>query len=445
MSKGIRAAGAVLITGIMLLNGCNQQTDVIVQQSGDKEPVTIKFHSYYNKTTDYWEPVLAAFEKKYPNIHVEFISSDSNSSADYMKKLDLAAASGEDLDVILFGSQNRYTVRAAQGMFEPLNAYMDKDGVDFSSEYTIDTLLGDKYYGLPGKKFIAMVMLNSEHLKESGLPIPEDWTWDDFLRYAQVLTRKNSVPARYGTFFLPNSFSDYLKLALINQPYNNNLIRDDGKTLNIDNPLLRKSLEIRLQAEREHSATPYAEVLNQKLNYRQQYFNQKVSMLASYTYMVPEVGGTETMPAKFKTVFAPYPKASRDDPIMSSVTADILSVNAKSKHKAEAYRFIRWYTTEGIIVQGRLMPSWKKIDVQNRVDSMIKSSHNPEMIDKPSLLKVLNTTATHNPPKTVPYQDEVDNIFAGEVEEMMIGDQEIDVTLEHAREKIKKLIDANTK
>lgn len=56
--------------------------------------VTIKLHTWYPKKTDNWDVAIAEFEKKYPNIKVEFVSAEDNNSNEYYKKLDLRRAPG---------------------------------------------------------------------------------------------------------------------------------------------------------------------------------------------------------------------------------------------------------------------------------------------------------------------------------------------------------------
>lgn len=205
--------------------------------------------------------------------------------------------------------------------------------------------------------------MNENHLKEAGLPIPKDWTWDEYMEYAKKMTKTDGAKKRYGAYF--HSWIYFSYAAQDNQKQNSGLMKDDLKTANVMNPLVRKSLELRLQGEKEGSVTPYSEVLSQKLAYRPQYFNQDASMILTGSFLAQESGGTDQTPANFKTVFAPYPKVNKDDPMYTKAFSDILSVYSKSKHKQEAYTFIRWYTTEGIVKQKRISPlgrrrTWNK-------------------------------------------------------------------------------------
>jgi multiple sugar transport system substrate-binding protein len=459
-ARSMKHLTVVLLMLALLLAGCSSaapsgtgETDSAANQdstpaestdSADKEPakepVTIKLHNWYVKKVDNWDQVIAEFEKKYPNIKVEFVSAEDNNSNEYLKKLDLAAASGEDLDVIMFNSMTYHVQRVELGMMEPLDSYLEKEGVVLTDEYTVDTRINGKTYGLPGKSVSPFVMINESHMKDAGLAVPKDWTWDEFMDFAKKLTKTENGKTRYGTYF--HIWPQFQYLVQINQPSNPNLTTDDGKTANVDNPFMRKSLEMRLTGDKEGWATPYAEVISQKLNYRPQYFNQDTSMLFMYSYMIPEAGGSDAVPANFKTVFAPLPKVNSSDKIIGNIGSDILGIYSKSKHKEEAYTFIRWFTTEGIVLQGKAVPSWKKANMEQVLDKIIAGTKTPEMIDKESLLYVMENTIPNSPAVAVPYHAELEKILGEEFDKMMLSGQDMETTIKTAQDKMQKVIDS---
>jgi len=455
LKNWMKSSAMVLTATAMLLAGCsstketnagtNSGTNAGTKEAKEvskAEPVTIKVQTWYNLENEKFDVVKQAFEKTYPNIKVEFVSAGDNNANEHLKKVDLAAASGEDMDVIMFSSPTFVSQRIPAGMLEPLDDYLNKEGIKFDDEYSVNTQENGKYYSLPGKSVNFFVVINEDHLKEAGLPIPTDWTWDEYLDYAKKMTKLDGEKKRYGTYF--HSWTNpYAMLAMGNQPENAYLVTDDGKSANITSPAMRKSLEVRLQAEKDKSATPYTEVVSQKLNYRPQYFNQDASMIATGTFLIPELGGTDKVPATFKSVFAPYPKMNKEDPNTSSITSDALTIYSKSKHKDDAYTFIRWFTTEGLMVQGRNIPSWKKANMEEVLDKIIAATSNPEMIDKASALSFLKNSvmvATKNVP---PYSAEVEKIMQEEFDKMMLQGQDIDKTINTAQDKIQKLVDAN--
>ncbi|RKP58166.1 extracellular solute-binding protein [Cohnella endophytica] len=449
LKHSFRMAVAISLIAVSLV-GCGSKTSDNATGSSNptssdkKEQVTLKFFHWYNDDQDKWNDVYKAFQDKYPNIKIESVTAGDNNSQEYLKKLDLAAASGDQIDLMMFSAPQYYAQRAAINMLEPLDEYIAKDGYKVADEYYSDPVINGKTYALPAKKSTFFVMLNKNHLDEAGLTVPKDWTWDEYLDYAKKLTKSDGANKRYGTYF--HTWSNYSSLAQLAQMDDYFLLKSDGKTLNVETPLMKKSLEIRHQAEFvDKSATPFAEVISQKLNYRPQYFSEKASMIVTGDYMIPEAGGTDKVPATFTTVFAPYPKVNKEDPMSTLNNADLMSVYSKSKHKEEAYQFIRWYTTEGIQLQGKYIPSYKKADIATVIDNQLATAKNPEMVDKESLMYVMQNQIPQNFSVPPSYYDQADQEFTKEMDLFLLGKEDADTALKNAAAKIQKIVDSNGK
>lgn len=414
--------------------------------NGAKAPVTVRFHAQnvtFDKTM--MAPVIAKFEEKNPGIKIDYVGMTEPTSDEVTKKIDLLAASGEPLDVFLLADARSYSQRAANGMLEPLNSFIEKEGFKFADEYKTDTLLDGKYYALPGTFTQWFVIMNKNHLDEAGLKVPTvDWTWDDYLDYAKKMTKGEGASKRYGTYY--HSWADFFLLGMWNQPGKNDIVWSDG-SLNMDHPGVRKSLEIRQRSEMvDKSAIPYADAISQKLAYRPLYFNQNVSMMAMGSWMIGEAGGTDQFPSTFKTVFAPIPRNEKSDPAGHAMSSsNYLAIASTSKHKEEAYKFMRFFSTEGLSIMQKYMTSWKKEDSGKMLDAIIKSTKNPENIDKESLLYVLNNTKPVTLPPALPYQAEVYKVYQEEVEKLLLGQQDIDKSITAAKERLQKLVNANKK
>jgi multiple sugar transport system substrate-binding protein len=378
--------------------------------------------------------------------------SEKGDTQEAAKKLDLAAASGEQIDVLMFSDPAGYAQRVSLGMAAPLDDYIAKEGYKVEEEYKVDTRLNGKVYALPGKFNPWYVLLNKNHLDEAGLPVPKDWTWDQFADYAKKLTKGDGASKRYGTYFhgpQGGGWMEYLKLMLLNQPENSDFLKADG-TSNLDNPNFRKTLELRVKMEKEDkSSVPYADMISQKLNYRTEFFNQKASMIVIGSWMNTEIGGTDKFPLNFNVAVAPFPKNNANDPGgYTPVTTDFVSVAANSKHKEEAYKFVRWYTTEGQIVQGKNIPAWNKVkadDVGKIIDTILSGTKNPEKVDKASLVSTLTSSRASKLVPPVSYQAEIYKALNDEYEKLIFGKQDIDTMVKNSQDRVKQIIDSNKK
>jgi len=422
-------------------------------QGGDtgrpaNEPVTIKFHTHGVEQQYNWSETIAAFEAAHPHIKVDLVVlSEKGDSQEALQKLDLEAASGAQLDVLMFSDPTSYAQRVGIGMVAPLDEFIAKEGFNIADEYKVNTTLDGKVYALPGKFNPWYVLLNRDHLDEAGLPVPTDWTWDDFADYAKKLTAAD----HYGTYFhgpQNGGWMEFLKLHLGNQlEQSTDLLNPDGSS-NLDSPLFRKTLELRWKMEKEDkSAVPYADMLSQKLHYRTQFFNQDASMILIGSWMNSELGGTEQNPLDHRVAVAPYPKNDPSDPVgVTPVTTDFMAVAERSQHKEEAYTFIRWYTTEGLAKYGRNIPSWNQVsneDLEKIVDSILASTLRPDLVDKESLIHVLANSKSGRIIPPVSYQAEVYKAVNEEFELFILGEQDLEKTLANMQSRVQKIIDSN--
>ncbi len=449
MKKKVWAPLLCTVMSTVMMAGCagSGSTEKTSSDSKKAETVTIKFHTFGNEESYNWSSTIAAFEKEYPNIDIDLVTlSEKGDTQEAIKKLDLAVASGEKMDVLMFSDAASYAQRVSMGMVAPIDEFIKEEGYKVSEEYKVDTKVDGKYYALPGKFNPWYVLLNKDHLAAAGLEVPKDWTWDEYMTYAKAMTKDG----HFGTYFhgpQNGSWMEYLKLALASEADNTEFIKADGKS-NLDNPLFKKTLEMRLKMEKEDkSAVPYTDILSQKLHYRNQFFNQDASSILIGSWMNTELGGTEQFPLNFEVAVAPYPKNEKDDEGgYTPVTTDYMSVAANSEHKEEAYEFIRWYTTEGQLVQGKNIPSWSKVsdsELTAIIDKILGGTKNPEKVDKESLINVLTNAKASKIIPPVSYQAEIYKVLNEEYEKMIYGQQDVDKTVKASKERVQEIIDTN--
>ncbi|UOQ48426.1 extracellular solute-binding protein [Gracilibacillus caseinilyticus] len=444
----------------ILMTACNAGEDEPASSSDDAsgedtssetndsdEPVKIMFHTHGNEASYNWSETIPAFEEAHPNIDVELvILSEKGDTNEALQKLDLAASSGEQLDVLMFSDPASYAQRVDLGMVAPIDEFIEEEGFEVNEEYKVNTKLGDSYYALPGKFNPWYVLVNKDHLEEAGLEMPTDWTWDEFAEYAKQLTTDD----HYGTYFhgpQNGGWMEYMKLALASKAENTEFLQADGSS-NFTDPMFKKSLELRWQMEKEDkSATPYTDIMSQQLHYRDQFFNQDASLVTIGSWMNTELGGTDQFPLNFNVGIAPYPKNDEgDEGGYTPVTTDYMAVASSSEHKQAAYEFIRWYTTEGQIVQGKNIPSWNGVgddELESIVTTILEDTNNPEKVDKEALISVLKNSKASEIIPPAPYQAEIYEMVNEEYEKLIYEEQDIDATIEAMDQRANEIIENN--
>ena len=124
--------------------------------------------------------IIAAFEAKYPNIHVEPVVSGYN---DYHTKLLTMIAGGSAPDVMRISTQYLPDLASSGGLLD-IGAEAEKRGYDLSMYYEQgleDCSYEDICYGLPWGTAPVYMLVNVDMFEEAGIPLPSyDWTIEEF-------------------------------------------------------------------------------------------------------------------------------------------------------------------------------------------------------------------------------------------------------------------------
>ncbi|MDR7078937.1 multiple sugar transport system substrate-binding protein [Neobacillus niacini] len=426
---------------VLVLAACGNKEEANSSSKEKSEDVTLKFYTWINEENGNWNKTVEAFEKEHPGIKVDVnVLVENMNSADYLKKLDLIAASGDTIDVMMLSNSRYLSQRVSTGMIEPLNKYFDDEKLKVEEEYDMSVVppsAEGEYFGLPGKFNKYLIMLNKDHLDKAGLPVPTDWTWDEYKEYAKKLTTEDTFGSYLHTW--PHH---HHTMKLLSQTEGTQLLKEDGSS-NMDDDMVKASLKLRYELENEDkSSVPYTNTISQKLDYRQMFFSQKASMVPIASYMVTEWGG---FTPEFNITWAPWPKNSESDSLNAFSTADIMSVGKKSEHKDEAYKFIRWLTTEGMLVQNKSIPAWKQIDLNEVLKNLAANTIKPEAVDIEALSYVLENSISSKQFLPASYLTEAYNAFNVEAELYLLGEQDLETTVKKAKQSVQAVIDANQK
>lgn len=160
------------------------------------KPVTLTWFMWSgsNEEVAAWKHVGALVTAKYPNITIQFQTTDFN---DYWTKLTTQAASGTAPCIV--GLQGQ---RAPQfgDLLIPLDDYMTQLGVkaaDFGPSIFKGLQYGGKQVALPYDYGPFVMFYNKDAFKAAGLKAPAiGWTTDEFLADAKALTKA----PKYGFF-----------------------------------------------------------------------------------------------------------------------------------------------------------------------------------------------------------------------------------------------------
>lgn len=133
------------------------------------EPVTIYYLNYAvleTAHTDYWNQLIADFEKENPHIKVEVLTAAYNDVLTYVTN---RVGGGERVD-LMYGEVTWNQVLASNGITSPITEVLDDDVLSQYEQSVLDCFLyEDEIYGLPTYISNLIVYANNNYLKEAGL------------------------------------------------------------------------------------------------------------------------------------------------------------------------------------------------------------------------------------------------------------------------------------
>lgn len=182
----------------MVLSGCGSSTmddgtkKVKVAFWGSPEEIEIITNS------------ISGWQEANPDIKIIF---EHTPYTGYDSKILTRVAGGAAPDIIAT-EVDYFVTFASKGVLENLTPYAEKDA-EFSTDQFFPTIIdrfsvGDKLYAIPRDVApFACVFYNKKLFDEAGLAYPtDDWTWDDMLRMARALTKKDESgrTTQYGFY-----------------------------------------------------------------------------------------------------------------------------------------------------------------------------------------------------------------------------------------------------
>lgn len=454
MKKFLTFAMACMLLFLTACGGNNAETDAkpsagkanegqqTEKQQGE-EVVTLKL--YTNAKGEPGEPIMNivdAFNAQSDTIKVEHVALvQNNDSREMLQKLDILSASGEEVDVVLLNNEGYVLERAGNGMLHPLDEFYAAQQIVPEEEYYRNPKYDGKYYGAMSDASFWYVAINEDHLQEAGLELPSfDWTWDDFREYAKKL--KDSEEGRFGAYF--HTFGEYANIIAYTD-FKNPQLKEDG-SLYFDDPTFEYFFNLRRAMEVEdQSVRPHADVLATKMHWGTDFMNGITSMLPIAMYSLDEAFlNTESYPRDFKITFAPLPRSSENvEPGLTSISGSFLSIHKNSKHKEAAFEFIRFATTEGAELSGRV-PGWKKADGKTILSQIVAGK--TDLVDIDALVSVIFDERVRTPETSVisvPYQQQLKKVAEAGINMYLLDNSTFEETLEYMMSEGQKIISDN--
>lgn len=335
---------AASLIGVFANGSTEQATKEVAQQT------ELKFWTWRVEDVDFYNSVIADFEKANPDIKVV---QNAVKSSEYNTVLSAALSGGSGPDVFQGRAYGGLFTLSQSGFLEPIEKWVPsvtkfpKGGLEsVTDQGTI--------WGVPAVNQTMLVYYNTDMYKKYGLSVPQ--TWDEFVHNCKVLKENGENAVANGT--KDGYVVEFMLGSLGPTFYGGNDFYDavvKGETT-FEDPRFISAIK-KLGELREFMPDMFTGISND--DQRSSFINGMSGHILGGSF---EAAYFEAQnPDLHFDVFA-MPGLKASDPKYVSVYADMnWAMNAQSKHKEESARFINYLASVEVsnrIINELKMVSW---------------------------------------------------------------------------------------
>ncbi|UCD80872.1 MAG: sugar ABC transporter substrate-binding protein, partial [Desulfobacterales bacterium] len=316
------------------------------------DQVTLRF-SDWHLTEDVWNKSLnegmAMFHQKYPNIKVVM---EPVSYGEKETKYTVESAAGRAPDVFHVHAFS-LPMFFSKGFAKELTPFIEKEGAGFlDAWYPLPLELmtyNGKIHAMPGDYMTMVLFYNSEMFKAAGLdPDKSPKTWDEFLVYAQKLTRDTDGDGKvdqwgFGTVGAKSpGFS--LRFGPFIWSYGADYLTPDMKHSALDTPEAKAAFAFFVELYTKYKVVPPGLTAMNPQEVRTQLAQKKVAMIMGSGWTPPIVNKINPDLKAFEVLrCAPAPVKTKPS---TAIWLSSWVMSPNTKHPNEAWELLKFITSK---------------------------------------------------------------------------------------------------
>lgn len=300
----------------------------------------LKWAMWDKDLTAYYQPLVAGFEAKNPDVKIELVDLGSS---DYQTVLGTQlTGSGSDFDVVAIKDVPGYTTLVNKGVLEPLDEYIAKDSLDLAAYkgLTDQITVDGKLYELPFRSDFWVLYYNKDVFDAAGVDYPtNDMTFDQYDQLARSVTVDTPGQEVYGAHY--HTWRSAVQLFGIL----------DGKNTILDGTydFLKPYYEMVLAQQEDGVCQDYATLKTSNLHYSGAFSQGNVATMNMGTWFIATLiekinSGEYTDCANWGIV--KYPHAEGVEPGSTLATITALAIPTNAPHKDLAWDFVKFVCGE---------------------------------------------------------------------------------------------------
>ncbi|GLC90362.1 ABC transporter substrate-binding protein [Lysinibacillus piscis] len=317
----------LFIATLLLLAGCSSSSGKDSDTSTDGK-VKLRFATWdVGDDVDLQQKMIDKFNEAHENIEVVLEAYGS----DYDTKITAGMGAKDAPDIMYMWNYPQY-----KDALEPLDSYIEKEGADYKDNFyealwNYNSADG-KILGLPVGYTTHVVYYNKALFDQAGVEYPKaGWTWEDLQDAARKLTNKETKVSGFAFSGKPDPYDFEMFLWGNNASY---VDKDGNLKGNLDSKESVEVFEMFQNMEKEGIAITTEGSGSTEM---------KSGKVAMFVYGAWGLTPLKEAGIDYGVVELPSFKNGKSVSILSSSG---VSISENSKHKEEAFEFIKFWSNE---------------------------------------------------------------------------------------------------
>lgn len=328
MRKRIAIICVAALTGTMMMTACGSKEEGGSEKTSDGK-TKVRFATWdVADDVDAQQKLVDKFNQEHDDIEVVLEAYGS----DFDTKLSAGMGSGDTPDVVYMWNYPAY----ADGL-EPLDEYIDKEGEEYKDNFYSTLWNYNSFdgttYGIPVGFTTHALFYNKDLFAEAGVEEPTDsWTWSDLQTAAKTIEEKTGQKG-FAFQMKPDPYDFEMYLWSNGAAYTD---EDGNLEKNLNSKKSKEVFEMFQEMEKEEYAVATEKTGTDEF---------RAGNTAMYVYGSWAINSLEEDGMNYGVVNIPS-FADADHPSVSILSSSGISISKDSKHKEEAWEFVKFWTSE---------------------------------------------------------------------------------------------------
>lgn len=420
-----------LVLGISLLLSCSNQND-------NRTEITF-WHSFVSHTIPALNEIIELYEKENPDVKI--LAQYVPSGDPLIQKLVTAIQSGTTPDIAWVHADFLDKLVAADAIYKMNYFIKGPNGLseleynDIFPQLLANAKWRDTLYAMPLEATNLALLYNKDLFRKAGLdPEQPPQTWGDLIKYAELLTldeNEDGINEQYGFYIPAFPASGPLSIWMLLQwePFlwqaGGKFLNDDQTQASFNNEAGIKALTLWKELYDKQNLTSFS------LTHNMGFVSGKVAMIMDGSWDLPQFREINN----FEWGIAPLPAG----PVKQAtyLAGEHLTIFKNSDHPGKAWEFVKWFVRPDIQAKFSIKSGYLPV----RTSTIELPEYKNHLKNDKYLAAFVEQMKIGMPRQNIDFNKvEINQIIAEAVEKTLLGNVDVEKSLNAAAEKVNKIL-----